>query len=283
MKTILYATDYSVNSVSALHFAYKISEKFKTPLTVLHVLDVPLVLGTTTSITYARKEVKALTRDREKLKEFCVEHLGDTPDSLDIVIKIEEESTAWEGILHKAKEISANLIVVGAKGDNPLRPYVLGSTTIALIEKSDCPVLVIPEKTPFKTIESIVYASDLEVSDIFVLQDLVAFATLFDASIHLVHISNKDKKSSEEQMEWFKKSLQHKVSYEKLNFDLRFGVDVFKTLQNYINEVAPDMVAMLEREGHSLIEDLWHRDLVKRMKSEGHYPLLSFNKKNVVV
>ena len=45
--------------------------------------------------------------------------------------------------------------------------------------------------------------------------------------------------------------------------------------------MSPDIIAMLEREGHSLIKDLRHRDLVKRMKSEGNYPLLSYHKKNI--
>lgn len=282
MKTILYATDYSDNSVAALHFAYEISKKLNAKLTVLHVIDVPLVLGSTTSITYARKEVKAFVRDREKLKEFCTKSLGSEPEKLNVAIKVEEESPIWKGILEKAEEIGADLIVVGAKGDSHIRKYLLGSTTTVLIEKADCPVLAIPPNTPFKSIKNIVYASDLEGSDIFTIEDMVAFASPFDARIHVVHITSNDKKTSEEQMEWFKNMLKHKVSYKNIDFEIRFGVDVFGTVQNYVNEIQPDMVAMLEREGRSLIEDLRHRDLVKRMKSEGHYPLLSYNKKNVV-
>jgi nucleotide-binding universal stress UspA family protein len=281
MNNILYATDYSENSVAALHFAYGISKKLNAQLTVVHVFDVPLVLGNTTSITYARKEVKAFVRDREKLKEFCTRHLGSEPEKLDIAIKIEEDSPIWKGILEKAEEIEADLIVVGAKGDSPIRRYLLGSTTTDLIEKADCPVLAIPHNTSFQSIENIVYASDMEGSDIFTIEDLVTFADPFDARIHLVHITNKDRKTSEEQMKWFKNMLRHKVSYENVHFEIRFGVDVFETLRNYVNEIEPDMVVMLEREGKSLIKDLWHRDLVKRMKSEGHYPLLSFNKKNI--
>lgn len=283
MKTIFYATDYSEKSISALHFAYGLSQQLNAQIVALHVIDVPLVLGSTTSITYARKEVKAFARDKEKLADFCKQYLGNDSKKMNIGIKITEESPIWKGILEKAEESKADLIVLSTKGASPVRKYLLGSTTTKLIEKADCPVLAIPPDTPFKAIDTIVYASDFEGSDIFAIEDLATFAKPLDAEIYVVHITNKDEKTSSEKMEWFKNMLYHKVRYDKLHFETRFGVDVFATLQKYVNETDPDLVAMLEREDNSLLKDLWHRDLVKRMKSEAHYPLLSFNKKNVAV
>ncbi len=45
MKTILYATDYSENSVAALKYAHKMSEQLETRLVIAHVFDYPTVLG----------------------------------------------------------------------------------------------------------------------------------------------------------------------------------------------------------------------------------------------
>jgi len=283
MKTILYATDYSDNSIPALHFAYGLSQEFNAQLVALHVFDVPLVLGSTTSITYARKEVKAFVREKEKLATFCTRYLRNEPEKLIINIKIVDESPVWKGILEKAEEIEADLIVAGTKSDIPMSRYLLGNTTNKLIEKAICPVLAVPPDTPFKAIDTIVYASDFESSDIFIIEDLVEFAKPLGAEICLVHITEKDEKTNTEQMEWFKSMLHHKVRYEKLHFETRFGADVFEALQKYVNEINPDLVAMLEREENSLMKDLWQRDLVKRMKSEGYYPLLSFKKENIAV
>tara|TARA_R110000744_G_scaffold82351_7_gene161836 strand:- start:904 stop:1755 length:852 start_codon:yes stop_codon:yes gene_type:complete len=283
MKTILYTTDYSKNSIPALHFAYGISQKMNAKMVALHVFDIPLVMGSTTSLTYARKEVKAIVLDKEKLASFCKEYLGNDPEKLNIAIKIMEETPISQGILKKAEEIEADLIVLGTKGNKPIGNYLLGSTTTTLIEKADCPILAIPPNTPFKAIDKIVYASDFEGSDIFAIEDLIELAKPFDAEIYLVHITSKDNKTSADQMEWFKNMLHHKVHYENIHFETRFGVDVFKTLEKYVNEINPEIVAMLQREGHNLIKNLWHRNLVKRMKNEAHYPLLSFNKRNVAI
>lgn len=279
MKTVLYATDYSDNSVAALDFAYGISKKLNAQLIALHVFDVPLVLGSTTSITYARREVKTFARDKERLRRFCKKHLGNDASKLNVAIKIAEESPIWKGILEKSKETKADLIVVGTKGVSPVREALLGSTTNALMKKADCPVFAIPPNTNFKGIERIAYASDFEGSDVFAIEELQAFAAPFNAEIRLVHISNQDKKTREAKMDWFKNMLSHKVTYDNLHFDIRFGNDVFQTLQNYVNEIEPDMLAMLERKKNGLIKDLWHRDLVERMKIDGRYPIFSFNKK----
>ncbi len=283
MDTILYATDYSQNSVAALHFAYALSKELNAELMALHVFDLPLTLASTISYTYSRKEVRAFGDHREKLIAFCNEHLRNENEPLAITWKVDEGKPASEVIIKNAKELEVNLIVVGTRGGSRIKEVFLGSTTSALINSAPCPILAIPEDADFHGIRKMVYATDFEGTDIFAIEKTVELAEPFEADIHLVHVSEKPRHTSEDQMKWFRNMLRHKVSYENIQFELRFGEDVFLTLQKYVDEIEPDLVAMLEREGHSLIKSLRHRDLVKRMKSEGHIPLLSYHKKNVVV
>lgn len=283
MNTILYATDYSKNSVAAMHFAYALSKELNAELMALHVFDLPITLASTISYTYSRKEVRAFGDHREKLIAFCNEHLRHESEPLAITWKVDEGKPVSEVIIKNVKELEVNLIVVGTRGGSRIKEVFLGSTTSALINSAPCPVLAIPEDADFHGIRKLVYATDFEGTDIFAIEKTVELAKPFEADIHLVHVSTKPCHTSENQMEWFRNMLRHKVDYENIQFELRFGEDVFLTLQEYVDEIEPDLVAMLEREGHSLIKSLRHRDLVKRMKSEGHLPLLSYHKKNVVV
>lgn len=282
MNTILYATDYSENSVAALHFAYALSKELNAELMALHVFDLPLTLASTISYTYSRREVRAFGDHREKLIAFCDEHLRHENEPLAITWKVDEGKPVSEVIIENSKELEVNLIVVGTRGGSRIKEVFLGSTTSALINSAPCPVLAIPEDADFHGIRKLVYATDFEGTDIFAIEKTVELAKPFEADIHLVHVSAKPHHTSKNQMEWFRSMLRHKVAYENIRFELRFGDDVFLTLQEYVDEIEPDLVAMLEREGHSLIKSLRHRDLVKRMKSEGHLPLLSYHKKNVV-
>ncbi|MGI9550236.1 MAG: universal stress protein, partial [Aurantibacter sp.] len=80
MKTILYGTDFSWNSVAALHFAYSLSKELNAQLTALHVFEMPLTLASTLSYSYSRQVVRALGDYREELITFCNEHLRNEPE-----------------------------------------------------------------------------------------------------------------------------------------------------------------------------------------------------------
>lgn len=281
MKTILYNTDYSENSVAALHFSYALSKEFDADLMALHVFELPLTLASTVSYTYSRREVRAFGDHRERLIAFCTQHLRNEPEPLKITWKIDEGKPASDVIIKNAKEVNADLIVVGTKGGSPMRKILLGSNTTSLINSAPCPVLVVPEDADFHGFRKIAYATDFEVADIFILEKMVELAKPFEGDMHLVHVSPKEGDTGEDQMAWFKNMLRQKVDYENVHFDLRYGSDILETLQNYVNEIKPDMFAMLEREGNGLIKNLRHYDLVKRMKREGHVPLLSYHKRNV--
>lgn len=281
MKTILYGTDYSKNSVAALHFAYALSRELNARLIALHVFEMPLTLASTLSYTYSRQEIRTFRDYRDKLIAFCSEHLKNEPAPLKITWKIDEGKPASDIIVKNAKELKADLIIVGVKGGSHLRKLLLGSNTSALISRAPCPVLAVPEDADFQGIKKIVYASDFEGSDIFTIDKMVKLAEPFEAQIHLVHVTNRDKNTIEDQMEWFKSMLRHKVDYENVRFDLRYGEDVLETLKQVVDEIEPDLVAMLERERHGLLKDLRHWDLVRRMKNEGHVPLLSYHKENI--
>ncbi len=281
MRTILYATDYSENSVAALHFSYALSKDLHAELIALHVFELPLILASTVSHTYSRKEVRAFADHRKKLIAYCEEHLKSEPEALTITWKIDEGKPASDRIRENAKELRADLIVVGTKGGSPTRKMLLGSTTSSLIASAPCPVLAVPENADFQGIKKMVYATDFEAVDILTIEKMVDLAKAFEAEVHLVHVLADKTDADEDQMDWFKGQMRHKVGYAKMHFDICYGHNVFETLQTYIEEIDPDILGMLQREGHSLIKSLTHRNLVKHVKKAGHVPLLTYHKNNV--
>jgi nucleotide-binding universal stress UspA family protein len=282
MKTLLCATDFSDNSVAALKMANSLRKTLKAKLSVVHVFDLSATFISTVSIAYARMEEAAFKKNQARLLEFCMEHLGRDAQTDKVTMHVQENSITSHGILSKADEVKPDLILVGTKGSTAVRELFLGSTASALIEKSKYPVLSIPPGFESPEINTIVYATAFEEADIAAVQKIAGLANLLDAEIKLVHVSTKDEYAGEEQLHWFRDMLKEKVEVEKLSFDLRFSDDVVVELHKYLAEVKPQILIMLEREGHSLISNLWHRDLVKRMKLEVDIPLMSFHKKHLM-
>ena len=278
MKSLLVATDYSDNSIAALQLAGRLQKKFGAKLYVMHVFDITATFISTVSIAYARMEEAAFKEHRTRLEEFSSKHL----DSSDLEFLVSENSIAANAIMEKAEEIKADLILAGMRGSNVVREFIMGSTASALIEKSLVPVLCVPQNFKAEEINTIVYATAFEEADISAVIRLVPLAKTLDASLKLVHISTQKEYAGEDQLQWFREMLREKVDYEDLQIELKFADDIFVALNEYLDEVQPQLLVMLEREGHHLIGSIWHRDLVKRMKLEVDMPLMSFHKKGLL-
>ncbi len=281
MKSLLYATDYSENSVPAFKFAWKLSQKLSIPLYVLHVFDITATFISTVSIAYVRMEEASFKKHAELLREFSLDHLGVEPDKKKLITVVAEGSIPANTILEKAESLEAGMIIAGKTGSTLIKDLLIGSTATGLIEKSPLPVMLFPASFTSGDIKTIVYATAFEQADIFAIRDIASWASLFDVTLKVFHVSTQAEYAGEDQLEWFKEMLFQKVAYKPIAFELRFAEDIFSTLADYLIEEKADLLAMLEREGQQMFTGLWHRDLVKRMKGEMDIPLLSMPKSKV--
>ena len=280
MKTILCATDYSESSITSLKYAYELSKKLEAILRVIHIYELPLILGLEHELFYEELKQTTLKKHTVKLKKFCKKILVNNFDNQKIKFDAFEEQSVTNGIIAKAIEHNVFLIVIGMKNKSALEELFMGTTTINLIEKAPCPVLAIPTNASTKKVETFVYATDFEEEDIGAIYKLVQIASSFNATIKIVHISTTNEYKGNMQMEWFKELLSQKVNYNKLEFDLLFSDAIFETLKIYLEGENANLIALLERKKSGFLRKLFHRDLVKEMESFGHIPLLSFNEAN---
>jgi nucleotide-binding universal stress UspA family protein len=280
MKTIICAIDYSKNAVTAIKYAHQICSKIGADLLVIHVYKLPLMLGLEFDIFYEDLEKTTFKKHNTKLKKFCKNHLGKELAEMYVSTEAFEALSVAQGILSKATEHKAFMIVIGMKKEAAFEDLFMGNTSLNLIEKAPCPVLAIPENASSEKIKTIVYATDFEQEDIGAIYKVSHIAKKYNAKIKVVHISPSTEADGTVKMEWFKEMVKQKVTYKKLDFKVLFSEEIFNTLKSYIDSKEADMVAMLEREKSGFLKKLFHRDLVKEMESFGKVPLLSFNEAN---
>lgn len=281
MKSLVYATDYSKASLAALHCAQAMSRLLSMRLIVTHVYDVPTVLGTQLDGAFPDLKKDAHKHETEKLIEFYETHKSGDPDPDELRIEPIENMSVLSGIIAKATEWHAHLIVVGMKGESTLRELLIGSTTKKLIDKAPCPVLAIPQNHSFENIRSMVYATDFELEDLRALEKIVALAEIFNAEVRVVHVTNDKEFAGPSKMEWFKSMALERINYENIHFELLESKDVAHSLKDYTEHLDAGLIGMLERSGKEGVAKWFRRDLVKQMASQSSIPLLSFNEQNL--
>jgi nucleotide-binding universal stress UspA family protein len=135
-KTIVWATDGSVNADRALPIAKQLAQRDNAAVIVAHVVQ--RYASKSGLEVYPNEELVKEKLDRV-VDELAGEGLGASLEIMDHV----GPQPAHE-IAELARDSGADLIVVGTRGHAALSGLVLGSVTQRLLHVSPCPVLAVP-------------------------------------------------------------------------------------------------------------------------------------------
>lgn len=146
MEHLLVATDFSACSKEALNYAIHLAEKMKGRLTLLHVFESPFFYPAEISVG-AYPEVYQWLQDfrQDELKKLnaLAEQLRKEGLSVEPLFK---EGVPSLEIVQTAKEVGADLIVLGTHGRKGLSHVVMGSVAERVSREAPCPIFIVREK-----------------------------------------------------------------------------------------------------------------------------------------
>lgn len=141
IRRILMATDFSDYSRDALDRAVQMAKAFGAEIHLLHVLELPY---TSTPPQYAKaleevnkEEAKKLNTQAERIRQESIE-----------VRLMSRHGVPHQQITEAAKEIRADLIVLGTHGRTGLAHMLIGSVAERVVRHAPCPVLTVKPKAP---------------------------------------------------------------------------------------------------------------------------------------
>jgi len=139
---ILCAVDFSETSLEAFRQATEMARRFASSLYVLHVIEarpvVPNLIGVDAAGEMAIELEEKATAALESLVESSASDLEGVPVSLEVTA-----GRAFAEILNHARDWSADLIALGAKGATAFEQIVVGSTAERVMKDAPCSVLIV--------------------------------------------------------------------------------------------------------------------------------------------
>jgi universal stress protein A len=137
---IVFPTDFSGTSISALDWARRMTEQMSGELHCITVVEPPIVY-TSMEVPTAVPTVEELAAQAQaQLDEFTRSRL--TGFSNPPVAKVLEGRPVDE-ITGYAKEVGAAMIVMSTHGRSGLRHLLIGSTAEGVVRHAECPVLTV--------------------------------------------------------------------------------------------------------------------------------------------
>ena len=155
-KKILVPVDFSEHSIAATQTAVELARAFESKLYLLHSYQIQpggispygIAVPFPNSASYFKEVHQAAT---QYLAEWQQKYV---PSDVPVESKIMTEAPS-EAIVDEAKEIGADLIVIGSRGLSGFMHVMLGSVAERTARRAPCPVMIVhahkPEKVKSKS------------------------------------------------------------------------------------------------------------------------------------
>lgn len=278
MKKILVPTDFSTTAQCALAYARTFAARLEgAQIDVVHLYlpataaEYPNIVPPIPEFLEARE--KMLAEYLEKSNEECQSSpAGSVPVKAQLAIGFPADE-----IVHLSAEY--DLIVMGTTGESDVLDEVFGSVSSHVARNAKCPVLLIPKGMDFKEVRHIMYASNYESADKQMIDSLTSFNSLFQATLHFVHVRDEEDKNHPKTKEEIIGDLFADGSPDfGFEFEDIEGADVSEALGTYAQQHAIDLVVMVARK-RSFWESFFHRSKTKHMTLHAKLPLMVFHTK----
>lgn len=202
---IVVPVDFSDTGKVAVDHAVEIAKRFKAEITVVHVLE----SGAFSGIIAPSKKTEFEERElaQKELQDFA--HALEKEHGLD-VSQLVKSGRVNEEIREAAKDVGADLIVMGTHGVTGWAEFFVGSNAYRVVTGALCPVLTIQEHSKTIGYQSIILPLDATPSTLQKVPYAAGIAKLYGATIHIACLISEDEP---EVRAYFEKRLAQVMEY----------------------------------------------------------------------
>lgn len=186
IKNILWATDFSRESFTALSYANYLAGRFGAGIKALHVVpDFAPALYESRGVVVAE-----LVEKQEKSRQKALNKLQRLSDKNEVKFSrlIVENGSAGKKIPEVAEKEKCQLVAIGRKGMSALEKILLGSVANQVLRRSRMPVLVVPGRRTTPEIKSILVPTDFSPAEDRERDYAWGLASTLKASLTLIYI-----------------------------------------------------------------------------------------------
>lgn len=275
MKRILVPVDFSPTSKKAFRYAVDIAARAGGTVILCHFFK-PLKSSDSGAPHYAREYNQRIeTNNLKRLQRLKKKVLADTSESVTISTLVGRFPVV-KNILEFAESNHVDLIVMGTQGATGLKKITVGSIAAKVMEQSEIPVLLVPEKFTWKKPEKIVFTTTISKSDNNVFPILLNLANLYDTKITVVNLRDPHQLygfKEKEEFEMYAYSVQRTFDHVNIQFRQLETFSVEKTMETLYKEVPYDVLVM-ERRKLDRLSRFLQRSFTKKMAHITNLPLM---------
>jgi nucleotide-binding universal stress UspA family protein len=284
MKTILVLTDFSIRADNAAHYALKLAQKIKANLLVCNVFLEPSAQPMASQVPWPMETYE--TFEEDSINDVS-ELAGRLNKQLDKDVAdgefrpVIEQSSIAGFVANGLNEIVAAhhilMAVMSIHSTDNLSTFLLGDHAWEIIEKANCPVLLVPYQETFNGYKKIAFGTDLADSDIDVLHCLSGFAKYLNFEILIAHVTAERSSDQEEQnlVKHFLKQVSSAINYPMIYYRAIYNAHVTTGLHWLSQHSDIDMLVVVHHK-RGFFQRLFGGSISQNLAEHPNIPLLVF-------
>ena len=232
IDSILFPTDFNEDAQQAFRYALEISHKTGAELHLFHAIEEPYDFAVRVEEVVQRKKDKAY----EKLQEMMEESRESERYSQLAIYSEISRGKPYQAINAKARDLDADLIIVGTKGESNLKRILYGNVTSNMLLESKIPVFTVPVNSKKPYLDRFLFTSDFRDDDLKSLEKTIDFARHFDAEVQVLHVSTSERMKPKIKFRGFCDLVEETFDYPKLKLKRVVADNFSKGVSAYVNE-----------------------------------------------
>lgn len=274
MKKILLPTDFSDNSIDAIHYAV---EFFGSHTCEFYLLNVQKVSSFVSDDLMAMQPSESIFNSivnaaKERLEKLIM-HIESQYENKLHNFKSKVDYDNFIDAINQLVDIEdIDLIIMGTKGASNIAKTIFGSNAARVIQRANCPVLAIPNGYKYLPVEHIAFTSNYYTK--YNTEDLKPLLDIVDmkkSQINILHVKESDYLTEHQENN---RALLDEcfLNTNHAFIELEEG-DLFKKITNYLVDKDINLLAMMSRK-HSFLERLFVRHAAESFAFDLRVPLL---------
>jgi len=277
MTKILIPVDFSAASRQAMRYGYYLAEHSDAKVILLHVFDIPLMVTDAYVFAPSREEI-------EEIRGNHITHL-DQFVKCDSQVNFEKVNTTYDciygnpqdQIIQYAKEINADLIIMGIQGRCVRPSYFMGSTFVQIMNHSPVPVIALHGSTTFSDLKHILFTYDLKVfSNSSILQTLLNIAECFKAHIYVLNVCKEISEFPLLSEKLLENELGKELVHSEISFHVVQNENIIEGIKEFLKNHPVDLISFIPRE-HTTFSKILKESITRKAAFEIDLPIMSIH------
>lgn len=271
MKRILVPTDFSEQAENALKVAIKLAQKHKSEIFVLHSMEMPLHLATTSDSGSLPESLFFI-----KLAEKRFGELREKPylDGIDVNETI-GHNEIYEDIEEACSKNHIDLVVMGSTGASGFKEMFVGSNTEKVVRTSKTPVLVIKNNHPEFEVKDFIFATDFSEEGRGALDKAQKFAKMVGAKMHLLFVNTPANFNTSSDAQKIMENFVRGMGVENYTLNIYNDTSVEKGILNFANHIKAQLIGM-GTHGRKGISHFFNGSISEDMVNHANMPVITF-------